>query len=241
MMSAEPALIEELLEYFGPVDVAEVFLPVGGVMASVATVSEAHEILQESSGLMVRQPLAHYDNPLACCDYHAEAAPYRQQYYQQLRHHGHRGASAPPTTKLAFMHALQVRSKSAMRSAPLVRAMPLIAEACEAMSRDVAYVMAMSEMAKSVLAKQHAWRLRSELRQAQGEAMIECSGHNFTCHSRSACGTGTCRFASGVYADLTSIASPGKTPRPANHADGGSFSADAALAELGERLPFRVT
>jgi hypothetical protein len=240
-MEAAFALTGEPSEYFGPVDAAEVFLPVGGMMASVATVSEAHEILQESSGLMVRQPLAHYNNPLSCCDYHAEAAPYRDAVYLRLKHHGHRGASAPPTTKLAFMHALQVRSKSAMLSAPLVRAMPLIVEAYEAMAHDVAYVMAMSEMAKSVMAKQHAWRLRSELRQAQSEAMIECSGHSFACESRSACGTGTCRFARGCYADIDAPAGPGKTQRPANHVDGGGFSSDAALVELGERIPFRVT
>ncbi len=231
----------EIPEVFGPVDPAEVFLPVGGVMASVATVDEAHEILQESSGLMVRQPLAHYHNPLSCCDYHAEAAPYREQFYLKLAHHGHRGASAPPTTKLAFMRALRVRSTVAMRSAPLVRAMPLVAEAYDAMSRDVAYVMAMSEMAKSVLAKQHAWRLRSELRQAQSEAMIECSGHAFTCESKSACGTGSCRFARLPYSDIKSPAGPGKTARPGNHADGGTFSADPALVELGELIPFRVT
>jgi hypothetical protein len=240
-LTAAFALVGEPSEFFGSVDAAEVFLPVGGVMASVATVSEAHEILQESSGLMVRQPLAHYNNPLSCCDYHAEAKPYRDQVYLQLKHHGHRGASAPPTTKLAFMHALQVRSQEAIRSAPLVRAMPLIAEACEAMAHDVAYVMAMSEMAKSVLSKQHAWRLRSELRQAQSNAMIECSGHSFTCESQSACGTGTCRFAAGVYADIDAPAGPGKTQRPANHVGGGGFSSDAALVELGERIPFRVT
>lgn len=232
---------DDLTEYFGPVDSAEVFLPVGGVMASVATVSEAHEILQESSGLMVRQPLAHYHNPLACCNYHAEAAPYREQVYLQLKHHGHRGASAPPTTKLAFMRALQVRSRSAMLSAPLVRAMPLIAEAYEAMAKDVAYVMSMSELAKSVLARQHSWRLRSELRQAQSEAMIECSGHSFACESNSACGTGSCRFARGIYSDITSPAGPGKTPRPANHVEGGAFSSDAALTELEILLPFHVT
>jgi hypothetical protein len=231
----------EAAGYFGPVDAAEVFLPVGGVLASVATVSEAHEILTEAPGLMVRQPLSYYHNPLACCDYHAEAAPYREQVYLRLDHRGHRGASAPPTTKLAFMRALQVRSQAAMRSAPLVRAMPLVAEAYAAMTRDVSYVMAMSEMAKSVLARQHQWRLRAELRQAQGEAMIECSGHTFVCESRSACGTGDCKFASGVFADLTSIAFPGKTPRPANHAAGGAFSSDAALAELERLRPFRVT
>jgi hypothetical protein len=213
---------------------------VGGLLASVSTVTEAHEILQESPGLMVRQPLAHYQNPLARCNYHAEAAPYREQVYLKLKHQGHRGASAPPTTKFAFMHALTVRSAYAMRNAPFVRAMPLVAEAYAAMRQDFSYVAAMSQMATSILGKQHTWRLRSELRQAQGDAMIECSGHEFVCESLSPCGTGDCKFAQGIYTHLVSIAQPGKTPRPANHAAGGAFSSDSALAELEKRVPFRV-
>lgn len=231
----------EPMDYFGPVDVNEVFLPIGGVMASVATVTEAHDILQESPGLMVRQPLARYGNPLSVCDYHSEAKPYRAMFYVKLSHQGHRGASAPPTTKLAFMQALAVRASVAIRTGPLVRAMPLVAEAYDAMAKDVAYVMAMSEMAKGILAKQHAWRLRSELRQAQSEAMIECAGHTFVCESQSSCGTGSCRFAKGIYSDINALAGPGKTSRPANHAAGGTFSSDPALIELGSKIPFRVT
>ncbi len=128
-----------------------------------------------------------------------------------------------------------------MRSAPLVKAMPLVAEAYTAMVSDFSYVAAMSQMATSILGKQHTWRLRSELRQAQGEAMIECSGHTFACESQSACGTGSCKFAQGVFAKIDSIAVPGKTPRPANHAEGGAFSSDACLAELERLMPFKVT
>jgi len=223
------------------VDASEVFLRVGGLLASVSTVTEAHEILEEAPGLMVRQPLEHYKNPLALCDYHAEAAPYRDQYYLKLRHGGHRGASAPPTTKLAFMHALRVRTAYAMKSAPLVRAMPLVAEAYAAMAQDFSYVAAMSQMATTILERQHAWRLRSELRQAQGEAMIECSGHTFVCEARSACGTGDCKFAQGIYTHLVSIAQAGKVQRPANHVSGDGFSSDSALAELEKLVPFRVT
>jgi ferredoxin len=238
---AEQALADPSPEYFSPVDASEVFLRVGGLLASVSTVTEAYEILEEAPGLMVRQPLAHYKNPLARCDYHAEAAPYREQYYLKLKHQGLRGASAPPTTKYAFMHALQARSQAAMSMAPLVRAMPLVAEAYAAMAQDFSYVAAMSQMATSILGKQHAWRLRSELRQAQGEAMIECSGHEFVCEAQSACGTGDCKFAQGIYTQLASIAQPGKTPRPANHAVGGAFSSDSSLAELEKLVPFRVT
>lgn len=231
---------EEVSGYFGEVDASEIFLAVGGVLVSLTVATEAHEILTGSPGLMVRQPLSQYGNPLARCDYHAEAAPYRGQYYRKLVHQGHRGASAPPTTKMAFMHALQVRMQGAAQVAPLVRAMPLVAEAYEAMSRDAGYVMEISRLATAVLAKQHNWRLRSELRQAQGEAMIECSSQVFTCTSQFACGTGSCKFAQGIYADISAPAIPGKTPRPANHAEGGSFSSDAALGELERLVPFRV-
>jgi hypothetical protein len=227
-------------ESFGQVDASEVFLRVGGVLVSASIAIEAHEILEESPGLMVRQPLAHYKNPLALCNYHAEAAPYREQYYLKLVAHG-RGAAGRPATKTAFMHALLIRSTYAMKNAPLVRAMPLVAEAFEAMTQDFSYVAAMSQMATSILGKQHQWRLRSELRQAQGDAMIECSGQEFVCESRSPCGTGSCKFAQGVYAKLDSIAVPGKTPRPANHAEGGAFSSDSALTELEKLTPFRVT
>jgi hypothetical protein len=224
-----------------PVDASEVSLSVGGVLTSIGVVSEAYEILRESSGLMVRQPLTYYHNPLALCDYHSEAAPYREQYYARLSHLGHRGASAPPTTKLAFMHALRIRSDCAMKSAPLVRVMPFVAEAYEVMSQDFRYITAMSQMAVSVLARPHQLRLRSELRQVQSDAMAECEGHTFTCDSKSACGTGSCKFASGIYAEITSIAKSGKTPRPANHVSGGAFSSDTALAELEILVPFRMT
>jgi hypothetical protein len=237
----DPAFADRIPESLGRVDASEVFLCVGGLLVSVSTVTEAHGILEESPGLMVRQPLSHYKNPLALCNYHAEAAPYRDLYYLKLKHQGHRGAAAPPTTKFAFMHALLVRSAYAMKNAPLVRAMPLVAEAYAAMAQDFSYVAAMSQMATSILAKQHTWRLRSELRQAQGEAMIECSGHEFVCEAQSACGTGDCKFAQGIYSQLVSIAVPGKTPRPANHAAGGAFSSDSPMAEMEKLVPFRVT
>jgi hypothetical protein len=209
-------------------------------MASVSVVSEARLILSVSYGMMVRQPLARCRNPLALCDYHAEAAPYREQYYDSLACHG-RGAAGRPATKQAFMHALRVRTADAMRDAPLLAAMPLAAEAYDAMRTDVSYVMAMSKMAVSVLERQHTWQLRSKLHQAQQEAMVLCGQQagEFTCDSKSACGTGTCRFASGDCRDITVPAGEGKTIRPANH-HGGPFSSDAALGELEELHPFRV-
>lgn len=209
-------------------------------MTSVALATDAHAILVRSPGLMVRQPLARARNPLALCDYHTEAAPWRELYYTSLTHHG-RGAAGRPATKHAFMHALQVRTAEAMRGAPLLAAMPLAAEAYEAMRSDVSYVMAMAKMAVAAMARQHQWRLRSELRAAQADAMAKCgrAAGEFTCTAQSACGTGDCRFASGVYQIASAIAGDGKTARPVNHG-GGPFSSDSAIAELERLQPFRV-
>lgn len=189
---------------------------------------------------MVRQPLARYRNPLALCDYHGEAAPYRSQYYAGLTHKG-RGAAGRPATKHAFMHALRVRAADAMTTAPLVAAMGLADEAYQAMSTDVSYVLAMVKAAVGIMARQHQWRLRSELRQAQQLAMAQCTGQDgqFSCDSSTACGTGACRFASGTYLQVSTPAGPGRTPRPVNHG-GGAFSSDSALADLERLMPFRV-
>jgi len=239
MRSQLPVLLaEKPAEFFSPVAADEVFLTVGGILVSASRVTEAHEILQESSVTMVRPPLVYYGNPLAFCDYRAEAEPYCEKFRASLMLHDQ--DAARPVVKYAFMHALTVRTQAAMRSAPLVRAMPLVAEAYEAMSRDFTYVTAMSKMATGILSKQHAWRLRSELHQAQNDAMIECAGHTFACDSLSACGTGSCRFAHGVFADITVPAAPGKILRPVNHVTGKMFAPDSGLADLEKLMPFSI-
>lgn len=220
----------------------EVFLKVGGVRASVRAVTEAHSILQDSPGLMVRQPLARYRNPLALCNYHQEAAPYRIQYYGSLSFTG-KGAAGRPATKFAFMHALRVRSAEAMRDAPYELGLPLLAsEAYEAFGQDVSYVLAMVKLAVSVQAKQHAWRLRSELRQAQQEAMARCQQDEgaWSCHAASACGTGECPLASGAYKKVTAVAGPGKAQRPPRHVPGGAYGLEQAAQQLEQLVPFRV-
>lgn len=221
-------------------EVNEVHLVIGGVLTSVKVAIEAREILQEAPGMMVRQPLARYRNPLSLCDYHAEAAPYRDGFHRKLVFTG-RGAAGRPATKHAFMHALQVRADDAMRQAPMIAAMPLTAEAYAAMACDVSYVMAMSRMAVSLMAKQHQWRLRSELRQAQQAAVGQCQARagEFTCDSESACGTGSCRFASGIYRTLQTPAGKGRCARPANH-QGDPFSPESVLPELEKLIPFKL-
>lgn len=219
----------------------QVFLTVGGVRATVRAVIEAHWILEDSPGLMVRQPLARYRSPLALCDYHQEAAPYRVQYYSSLACGG-RGAAGRPATKLAFMHALRVRSQAAMRQAPLEMARPLIDEAYAAIAEDVSYVLAMVRLATTIEAKQHSWRQRAELRQAQQAAVDHCAAHagEWSCDNQSACGTGRCPLAQGVYKRVTAVAGSGKAQRPPNHSGGGTYGLESALAQLAELDPFKV-
>lgn len=240
-MPEQASYIPEIARFFAVPDASDVFLVVGGILTSVSIVLEAHEILGAATGLMVRQPLARYRNPLALCDYHTEAAPYRERFYSALTFRG-KGAAGRPATKHAFMCALRMRSGEAMVAAPLVRAMPLAAEAYAAMQADVSYVMAMSKMAVTILERQHQWRLRSELRQAQQAAISACGKQRgaFVCEVANACGTGACRFAEGIYAAVDVPAGGGRTARPANHT-GTPFSSDTALAELERRIPFVMT
>lgn len=227
--------------FFLPVpDEQSVLISVGGVLCSVREALDALALLEKSPGLMVRQPLERAGNSLASCDYHREAAPYRHQFYVRLACKG-RGAAGRPATKHAFMHALRVRSSEAMERAPYAARQDYADEAYAAMGIDVAYVAAMAQMAVGVLEKRHLWRLRSDLKTAQVAAMRECAGHagEFVCGNPGACGTGTCRFAQGVFADVTVIASAGKIPRPVNHT-GSPFGLDASLTQLTQLMPFEV-
>lgn len=219
----------------------EAFALVGGVLASAADCLAARELLERSPGLMVRQPLARAGHPLAGCDYHAEAAPYRDAAWAALAWSGRRGAAGRPATKVAFMAALADRAATALADARLVALMPLAAEAFAAMRADAAYLTGVARAAVAIRERDHAQRQRDGLRAAQRAAMSRCgrAAGQFTCDNETACGTGRCPFATGVYRDITAPAGPGRTVRPVNHR-GGPFSSASALAQLAELDPLRV-
>jgi len=80
---------------------------VGGVPCSAFDTAASLTILLAAPGLMIRQPLKRAGSPLADCDYHAVAAPYRARFCtaapgQQLR----RGAAGRHIAKQAFCTAL---------------------------------------------------------------------------------------------------------------------------------------
>lgn len=227
----------ELAVVLPDTDPAEVPVIIGGVRVSVMSAVYAVNVLERSPGLMIRQPLARIGHPLAECNYHAEAAPYRDQFMAALTFSG-RGAAGRHVAKHAFMYAIRGRCREAMEMAAVA---DLLEEAYAVMVRDPSYIVEMAETAVAVMAHQHQWQLRQQLKAAQVKARKACmaAAGEFICRSAHACGTGDCRFAEGIFAQLTSEAKPGRSPRPANH-EGDPYSAEPALAELERMHPFRV-
>lgn len=225
-----------------PPDPASVRVTIGGKTVTVAGAKFAADLLSRSPGLMIRQPLARISHPLAWCDYHAEAAPYRADYYGRLTFTG-RGAAGRQVAKQAFIKAIGVRCEEAMRLAPYAAARVLIEQAYTAFGSDPSYYMEMARSAVATMERQHAWKLRQDLKSAQDRARAKCkqAAGQFTCRNESPCGTGACRFAEGVLRSVTVAAKEGRVPRPANHVPGTPYSAEPALAQLEQLVPFRVT
>jgi hypothetical protein len=119
---------------------------VGGVRCVVGDVEFALECLYTAPGLMVRQPLERAGSPLACCDYHAVAAPYKEQYRGWLQPHG-RGAAGRHVTKRAFCHALGVIVAVARSTGPVAAFAGVTQRAWDAFARDFGYAEAIARSA----------------------------------------------------------------------------------------------
>ena len=103
---------------------------------------------------MVRQPLQRAGHPLADCDYHAIAAPYKSVIVLPDRQYG-RGAAGRPSTKTAFMlaletYAVQTRQHEEHEQArrPLREAMNV---ALAAFAEDFTYFASMAQDASALL------------------------------------------------------------------------------------------
>ena len=119
---------------------------VGGVRCVVGDVEFALECLVASPGLMVRQPLERAGSPLACCDYHAVAAPYKPQFQGWLQPRG-RGAAGRHVTKRAFCHALSLIVTVAKATSPVAAFAGVTQRAWDAFSRDSGYAEAIAKAA----------------------------------------------------------------------------------------------
>jgi hypothetical protein len=82
------------------------YLAIGGVTVSATEAREALTVLQESKGVMIRQPLLRAGNPLADMDYHAIADAERELSHELVLPPGtHR--TPTPHEKTAVIHHLQ--------------------------------------------------------------------------------------------------------------------------------------
>ena len=120
---------------------------VGGVRCVVGDVEFALGCLWQAPGLMVRQPLVRAGSPLADCDYHAVAAPYKPQF-QWLAQHG-RGAAGRHITKRAFCFALGRVVAVARATDPVAAFAGVTQRAWDAFSRDFRYA---EEIARAAVA-----------------------------------------------------------------------------------------
>jgi hypothetical protein len=229
---------------------------IGGICVSQEQAVHALDVLRESPGMMVRQPLQRAGNPLAACDYHAAAAPYRSRP-QDVPAAG-RGAAGRHLTKPAFVlaveTALALDRQADERKAELERAVaalqpPVSREdvdaAMAAFAVDCSYVTSMANNAVAVLRKRYAAGRRVALRAASQAAVALCSSRPgaFRCAAVAPCGTGDCRLARGVLAGLdVPAAREARGPalaRPGNHvAAGDRFAPDVMLDSLLERQPW---
>lgn len=203
--------------------------------------SDALACLRASPGLMVRQPLARSGSPLALCDYHAVAAPFKVRYITSPL--SGRGAAGRHITKAAFMAALAAVLDQAAAEEPLHAFGAALDAAFQAFGSDSSYAAAMARTAVTHQQRAHTAALRAQLRQAAHQAVSACDARlgQFTCAATSACGTGDCQFAAPDMQALRSPAAPGRAPRPDNHLGTGTgFDPLSALDALEELRPFTV-
>lgn len=221
---------------------AEYSIEIGGVVVSCLQVEQALVALRSAASLMIRQPLVKIDSPLAFCDYHAVAAPHRARF--SCADVSGRGSAGRHIAKAAFCYALE-QALADVQANPAQAFGALLEAAYDAIGSDHAYSAAMARSAVVVQVKRHGWELRSQLRQAAHQAVSACDVERgeFSCSVKTACGTGECRFATGVLVEITKLAGDtGKMTRPFNHVQSGSvFSPDEAQADLENIDPFCVS
>jgi hypothetical protein len=124
-----------------------------------ATAQSALDILRQSPGLMVRQPLSRHNHPLQFCDYHDIAAPFRSQVTLPAGTWG-RGAAGRPATKYAFMAALEHYIPQAAEAEKRARTRQPLQEfrtvALDAFRDDFTYFGAMAATAMQLLRRSGA-------------------------------------------------------------------------------------
>jgi hypothetical protein len=204
---------------------------VGGARVPFDAAAGAIALLAASRTSAIAPVLRAARHPLAGCDYFRAAAPYLAKARTAPKT-GRAGAAGRHVTKAAFLAAI---------GAELGRAADAeLAAALGAFAADERYAAAIARDAVTMRERAHAAGLRSAVRSAAARAVAACAATGARCTLATACGTGACRFATGIYRRLDAPAGPGRTARPPGHERAGEgFDVGAAAAQLGALVPWR--
>jgi hypothetical protein len=139
----------DFLTQFSRAPLAACPMVVGGVACTASGTAMGLSVLLAAPGLMIRQPLARAGSPLAGCDYHAVAAPYKARFLtavsgEPLR----RGAAGRHIAKQAFCMAL-ADQLAGIASDPWAVWESLAARAWQAFAADPGYATAIAAAASA--------------------------------------------------------------------------------------------
>lgn len=128
---------------------------VGGVVVTLAQIREALDSLQATSYPMMKRTLQQIGSPLADCDYHTVAAPYKRRFLSAPS--TGRGAQGRHLTKQAFCFALMAELNSVSLD-PVQGFLPLLEDAYAAISSDYTYSAAIARSAVALRARKQGRR-----------------------------------------------------------------------------------
>lgn len=199
---------------------------IGGVTVTFAEAVRTVQVLTASRTSAIAPVLRAAGCPLAACDYFAAAAPYLAAE-RRVPKTGRAGAAGRHVTKNAFIESVAV-------ALALARAQEMDL-AVSAFAADERYATAIAREAVAARERAYASGVRSSVRTAVARAVAACgaAAGPFTCSARTACGTGSCRFAAPAHRAVTAVAEPGRFIRPGHHVNAGQgFTEAGAVAEL---------
>jgi hypothetical protein len=199
---------------------------VGGARVTFAEALRAAEILRDSRTSAIAPVLRSAGSPLASCDYFGAAAPYLAAARLAPKT-GRSGAAGRHVTKNAFLQAVAMACALAREQD--------VADALAAFGSDERYAVAIARAATEARERAYLAGVRSAVRSAVARAVAACgaAAGQFTCSAATACGTGSCRFASPAYRSVAVVAAVGRFTRPANHVQAGrGFTEAGAAAEV---------
>jgi hypothetical protein len=199
---------------------------IGGACVSYEEADRAVRVLSSSRTSAIAPVLRSAGSPLAGCDYRAAALPYLPASREAPKT-GRSGAAGRHVVKNAFLAALACQMSAAFEAE--------MATAMEAFAVDERYAASIARDAVALRERAYVSGVRSSVRAAVARAVASCeeAAGVFTCDAATACGTGSCRFASACHSRVAAGAGPGRFTRPSNHARAGeSFSDAEAASEL---------